>query len=382
MRRLPIMPLVSGVVVVVFGGLTLALQDKTFIMMKPTIVNTLFGVVLLGGLAFGKSLLSVVLDSMFALTEDGWRKLTFRWGVFFLVLAVINEVVWRTQTEDFWVSFKVFGIMPLTIAFALAQTPLLMRHERKEPDAGPALISRELTASLRRCAEDAGILGLRNPVGCPGDQPGGRHDHGFRCRRAAVFRAPASSSTRSPVVTPARRTPSISDSSLVGQRQILAVGPVVAHQQPAGEALLDGEMRIAETGLGELHGEDLSVAQQVLVQRPALGQCRPECLRVDAQGPARHLNEGGVRRAIDPVEQGDADHTLWPDDPGLDSDAVGRVGDHGDHARLREMHGRNRLARDFEHAPPARMSNEPAMVEVARTRLASNARRRRLRTSD
>ena len=135
MRRLPIMPLVSGVVVVVFGGLTLALQDKTFIMMKPTIVNTLFGLVLLGGLAFGKSLLSVVLDSMFALTDEGWRKLTFRWGVFFLVLAVINEVVWRTQTEDFWVSFKVFGIMPLTIAFALAQTPLLMRHERKEPGA-------------------------------------------------------------------------------------------------------------------------------------------------------------------------------------------------------------------------------------------------------
>ncbi|MBB2960010.1 septation protein A [Methylobacterium sp. R2-1] len=132
LRRLPIMPLVSGVVVLVFGGLTLALQDKTFIMMKPTIVNTLFGLVLLGGLAFNKSLLSVVLDSMFALTDEGWRKLTFRWGLFFLALAVINEVVWRTQTEDFWVSFKVFGIMPLTIAFALAQTPLLLRHERKD----------------------------------------------------------------------------------------------------------------------------------------------------------------------------------------------------------------------------------------------------------
>lgn len=131
-RRLPIMPLVSGVVVVVFGGLTLALQDKTFIMMKPTIVNTLFGLVLLGGLAFGKSLLSVVLDSMFALTDEGWRKLTFRWGLFFLLLAVLNEAVWRTQTEDFWVSFKVFGIMPLTVVFALSQTPLLMRHERKD----------------------------------------------------------------------------------------------------------------------------------------------------------------------------------------------------------------------------------------------------------
>jgi len=116
----------------VFGGLTLVLQDKTFIMMKPTIVNTLFGLVLLGGLAFNKSLLSVVLDSMFALTDVGWRKLTFRWGLFFLALAVVNEVVWRTQTEDFWVSFKVFGIMPLTVAFALAQTPLLLRYERKD----------------------------------------------------------------------------------------------------------------------------------------------------------------------------------------------------------------------------------------------------------
>ncbi len=132
LRRLPIMPLVSGVVVLVFGGLTLALQDKTFIMMKPTIVNTLFGLVLLGGLLFNRSLLSVVLDSMFALTEEGWRKLTFRWGLFFLALAVLNEVVWRTQTEDFWVNFKVFGIMPLTIAFALAQTPLLLRYERKD----------------------------------------------------------------------------------------------------------------------------------------------------------------------------------------------------------------------------------------------------------
>ncbi|MEE7458793.1 septation protein A [Methylorubrum populi] len=132
LRRLPIMPLVSGVVVLVFGGLTLALQDKTFIMMKPTIVNTLFGLVLLGGLLFNRSLLSVVLDSMFALTEEGWRKLTFRWGLFFLALAVLNEAVWRTQTEDFWVNFKVFGIMPLTIAFALAQTPLLLRHERKD----------------------------------------------------------------------------------------------------------------------------------------------------------------------------------------------------------------------------------------------------------
>ena len=130
-KKLPIMPLVSGVVVVVFGGLTLWLDNETFIKLKPTIVNTLFGVVLLVGLYFGKPLLAVVLDSVFELTDEGWRKLTFRWAVFFFLLAILNEIVWRTQTTDVWVSFKVFGIMPITIAFALAQTPLLMRYEAK-----------------------------------------------------------------------------------------------------------------------------------------------------------------------------------------------------------------------------------------------------------
>jgi intracellular septation protein len=134
-RKLPIMPLVSGVVVVVFGGLTLFLQDELFIKLKPTIVNTLFGLTLLGGLYFRKPLLAIVMDSMFNLTDEGWRKLTFRWAIFFFVLAALNEIVWRTQTTDFWVSFKVFGIMPLTIAFALAQTPLLMRYEVKDSEA-------------------------------------------------------------------------------------------------------------------------------------------------------------------------------------------------------------------------------------------------------
>ena len=130
-RRWPIMPLVSAVVVTIFGGLTIALNDDTFIKLKPTIVNALFGVCLLGGLAFGKPLLKVVMDSMVELTEEGWKKLTFRWAIFFFVLAVLNEIVWRTQTTDMWVNFKVFAIMPLTVVFALAQTPLLMRYELK-----------------------------------------------------------------------------------------------------------------------------------------------------------------------------------------------------------------------------------------------------------
>ncbi|MFH1794377.1 MAG: septation protein A [Pseudomonadota bacterium] len=131
-RTLPIMPLVSGVVVFVFGGLTLWLQDATFIKMKPTIVNTLFGGVLLGGLFFGRSLLGYVFDSAFKLDAEGWRKLTLRWGLFFLFLAVVNEVVWRNFSEETWVAFKVWGIMPITIAFTLFQMPLIIRHSTEE----------------------------------------------------------------------------------------------------------------------------------------------------------------------------------------------------------------------------------------------------------
>ncbi len=127
-RSLPIMPLVSGVVVFVFGALTLWLQDDVFIKMKPTIVNTLFGAVLLGGLVFGKSLLGYVFDSAFKLDAEGWRKLTFRWGLFFLFLALANEIVWRNFSTDAWVAFKVWGIMPITLVFTLSQMPLIMRH--------------------------------------------------------------------------------------------------------------------------------------------------------------------------------------------------------------------------------------------------------------
>ncbi len=130
-RTLPLMPLVSGIVVLVFGALTLYLHDEVFIKMKPTIVNTMFGVILLGGLAFGKSLLGYVFHSAFQLDAEGWRKLTLRWGLFFFFLAILNEVVWRNFSTDFWVAFKVWGVMPLTMLFALAQTPLILKHEIK-----------------------------------------------------------------------------------------------------------------------------------------------------------------------------------------------------------------------------------------------------------
>jgi intracellular septation protein len=131
-RKIPMMPLVSAGVVLVFGGLTIWLQDETFIKIKPTIIYALFAFVLFGGLFAGRSLLSFVLGSVFQLKVAGWRKLSFRWGMFFVVMAVVNEFVWRTYSTDTWVAFKTFGFLPLTIAFALAQTPLLMRYAIEE----------------------------------------------------------------------------------------------------------------------------------------------------------------------------------------------------------------------------------------------------------
>ncbi len=127
-RTIPVMPLVSGIFVFVFGALTLWLQNDTFIKMKPTIINGLFFAVLGGGLLFGKSLLAYVFDSAFRLDAEGWRKLTLRWAFFFLFLAAVNEIVWRNFSTDFWVAFKVWGIMPITIVFAMLQMRVVMRH--------------------------------------------------------------------------------------------------------------------------------------------------------------------------------------------------------------------------------------------------------------
>jgi intracellular septation protein len=133
-RHLPMMPLITAVIVLVFGSLTLVLHDELFIKLKPTIIYVLFGGVLLGGLAFGKPLLGAVFDSVFHLSEEGWRKLTLRWAMFFFALAALNEIVWRTQTTDFWVSFKVFGVLPLTFLFAASQFPLMSRYAVPEPE--------------------------------------------------------------------------------------------------------------------------------------------------------------------------------------------------------------------------------------------------------
>jgi len=134
LKKLPTMPLVGGAFIMVFGGLTIALEDDTFIKLKPTIVNVLFSSALFIGLAMGKNFLKTVLESALTMDDEGWRKLAWRWAWFFLVLAALNEAVWRTQTTDMWVNFKVFGIMPLTLAFSFSQLPLILRHQPPEEE--------------------------------------------------------------------------------------------------------------------------------------------------------------------------------------------------------------------------------------------------------
>jgi intracellular septation protein len=127
-RHVPLMALVTGVVVLVFGTLTLVLHDETFIKVKPTIIYSLFALILGGGLLFGRSFIAVLFDQVFNLTPQGWRVLTLRWALFFLAMAILNEIIWRTQSTDFWVGFKLFGAIPLTMIFAMVQMPLVKRH--------------------------------------------------------------------------------------------------------------------------------------------------------------------------------------------------------------------------------------------------------------
>jgi intracellular septation protein len=127
-RTLPRMAVVTAIVVVVFGGLTLALNDETFIKMKPTIVNGLFALGLGVGLAQGRSYLKYLMGDALPLSDEGWMIFTRRWALFFLFLAALNEAIWRTMSTEFWVSFKTFGNLPLTLAFMASQWPMLRRH--------------------------------------------------------------------------------------------------------------------------------------------------------------------------------------------------------------------------------------------------------------
>ena len=128
-KKIPIMPTVGAAIVLIFGGLTIYFDNEVFIKMKPTIINLIFAIILYGGMLVNKPLLKILLGAALRLKEEGWRILTYRWIGFFIALAVLNEIVWRTQTTDIWVNFKVFGILPITFIFTMTQFPLIKKHQ-------------------------------------------------------------------------------------------------------------------------------------------------------------------------------------------------------------------------------------------------------------
>jgi intracellular septation protein len=134
------MAIVTAVIVLVFGGLTLFFHDELFIKIKPTIIYALFALTLGIGLLLGRSFIAVMFDQMFNLTPVGWRRLTVRWMLFFAAMAVLNEIIWRTQSTDFWVAFKAFGVIPITAVFAMMQMPLIKQYsiEPATDEAGDA----------------------------------------------------------------------------------------------------------------------------------------------------------------------------------------------------------------------------------------------------
>ena len=131
-KKIPIMPTFGAGVLLIFGGLTLLFDNKIFIFMKPTIINFIFAAILYGGIILKKPLLKYLLGSALKLEEEGWNTLTHRWIAFFVALAILNEIVWRTMSEDLWVTFKVFGILPITIIFTMTQIPLIKKYQIEE----------------------------------------------------------------------------------------------------------------------------------------------------------------------------------------------------------------------------------------------------------
>ena len=129
-KRIPIVPLVGGILITLFGGLTLYFDNKIFFYMKPTIINILFAAVLFFGKFFTeKPLLKLFFQNALNLEEEGWKKLNIRWIYFFIFVAILNEIVCRTQTEAFWVNFKVWGLLPITFIFTASQIPLINKYK-------------------------------------------------------------------------------------------------------------------------------------------------------------------------------------------------------------------------------------------------------------
>ena len=132
-KKIPMVPLVSGVLITLFGGLTLYFDNKIFFYMKPTIINVLFAAVLFFGKYFTKKpLLKIFFQNALNLEDEGWKKLNYRWIGFFIFIAILNEIVWRTQSEAFWVNFKVWGLLPISFLFAASQVPLINKYKLKQ----------------------------------------------------------------------------------------------------------------------------------------------------------------------------------------------------------------------------------------------------------
>ena len=127
-KKIPVMPSLAAIIVLVFGGLSIYFDNEVFFKMKPTIINFLFAAILYGGITFNKIFLKNIFGSSLKLKDEGWMILTKRWISFFVALAILNEIIWRTQSTDIWVNFKVFGILPITFIFTIAQFSIVKKY--------------------------------------------------------------------------------------------------------------------------------------------------------------------------------------------------------------------------------------------------------------